>query len=133
MHTHDHYEWHQGPFKGKGLGSRGPHGPLDGPHEHHGPHGHGPHGHHGPRHMGPQTFRRGRAIEFLNRLEVKKATLKQQLEQPELASIREVISGELKAVEAIIDEFMQVFDFQEIPAADSIDQPEGDNERESKA
>ena len=131
MHTHDHYEWHQGPFKGKGFGPRGPHGPFDGPHEHHGPHGHGPHGHHGPRHMGPQTFRRGRAIEFLNRLETKKATLKQQLEQPELASIREVISGELKAVESIIDEFMQVFDFQDIPTAEDADQPDGDNDSES--
>ena len=127
MHTHDHYEWHQGPFRGKGFGSRGP---FEGPHEHHGPHGHGPRGHHGLHHMGPQTFRRGRAIEFLNRLEVKKSTLKQQLEQPELGSIRDVISGELKAVETIINEFMQVFDFQETLTAEGADQPDGDNESE---
>lgn len=131
MHTHDQYEWYQGPFKGKGFGPRGPRGPFDGPHEHQGPHGHGPHGHHGPRHMGPQTFRRGRAIEFLNRLETKKSTLMHQLEQLELASIREVISGELKAVESIIDEFMQVFDFQEIPTTESMDQPDGDHDSES--
>ena len=46
--------------------------------------GHGRHGRYGHHHGGAQTFRRGRAVDFLGRLKVKQATLKAQLEQPEL-------------------------------------------------
>lgn len=98
---------------GRGPDHHGPHGL----HEPHGPRG--PHGRHGHHHMGPQTFRRGRALEFLERLQVKQTTLKQQLEQPELQSIREVISGELKAVEAVLAEFVQLFDLREAGADES--------------
>ncbi|WP_235852153.1 hypothetical protein [Niallia nealsonii] len=64
-------------------------------------------------HRGAKTFRRGRAIEFLDRLNVKRATLKQQLESPELQSINPILVGELKAVETIINEFIQLFEIHE--------------------
>lgn len=46
-----------------------------------------------------QTFRRGRALEFLIRMNVQRDTLKQQLETPELQSIHPILVGDLKAVE----------------------------------
>mgnify|MGYP001031220394 CR=1 FL=1 len=62
---------------------------------------------------GAKTFRRGRALEFLSRMNVRRATLKQQLESPELQSINPILVGELKAVETIIDEFTQLFEIHE--------------------
>lgn len=70
-----------------------------------------------------QTFRRGRAIAFLERLNVKRATLQQQLQQPELDSIRPVISGELKATDAIIQEFIHMFELREIVAGQDSGNP----------
>lgn len=74
---------------------------------------------------GPQTYRRGRAIEFLERMHVKRETLKQQLEAEEFQSIHPILLGELKAIEMVINEFMQLFDLHrkdeakmEPPAAD---------------
>ncbi|MEJ8302405.1 hypothetical protein [Saccharibacillus sacchari] len=64
---------------------------------------------------GAQTFRRGRALHFLERLELKKETLAAQLEQNAFESIRPVIAGELKAVDGIIREFVQVFELHEKP------------------
>ncbi|WP_276357188.1 hypothetical protein [Cohnella caldifontis] len=72
--------------------------------------GHGEH-----REKGAQTFRRGRAIAFLERLQVKRSALIRQLNQPEYESIRPVISGELKAVDSIIQEFAHVFELVEAP------------------
>ncbi|SEN52074.1 hypothetical protein [Paenibacillus sp. OV219] len=91
------------------------HGPGPGP----GPgHGHGEHGHgrgkHHHHHHGAQTFRRGRALEFLQRLTVKRATLLRQLDTPEFQDIRPTVLGELKAVEAIIDEYTQHFDIHQL-------------------
>ncbi|MEI2393924.1 MULTISPECIES: hypothetical protein [Paenibacillus] len=63
-----------------------------------------------------QTFRRGRAIAFLDRLHVKRSTLMQQLDQPEFEAIRQVISGELKATDGIIQEFIQAFELREVLA-----------------
>lgn len=62
---------------------------------------------------GAKTFRRGRALAFLEMLNVKRSTLKQQLNSPELQTINPVIVGELKAVEMIIDEFTQLFELHE--------------------
>ncbi|MGE7987845.1 hypothetical protein [Lysinibacillus fusiformis] len=79
-------------------------------------------GHHrGGRHRGMEgtaprgakTFRRGRAIAFLETLNVKRATLKQQLEQPEFQSIQQILVGELKAIDMVIQEFSQLFDIHE--------------------
>lgn len=64
---------------------------------------------------GAQTFRRGRALHFLERLELKKETLAAQLEENAFESIRPVIAGELKAVDGIIREFVQVFELHEKP------------------
>lgn len=60
-----------------------------------------------------QTFRRGRAIAFLERLNIKRSTLLQQLDKPEFESIKTVISAELKATEAIIQEFIHTFELHE--------------------
>ena len=71
--------------------------------------------HKGKRHHhGAQTFRRGRALEFLERLNVKRITLTQQLEAPEFQEIKQVILVELKAIELIIDEFTKHFDIHEV-------------------
>ena len=67
-----------------------------------------------------QTFRRGRAIAFLDRMNIKRATLLQQLDQPEFDSIRQVICGELKATDAIIQEFIQAFELREVLAEQDI-------------
>ncbi|SET20540.1 hypothetical protein [Paenibacillus sp. NFR01] len=78
-----------------------------------------------------QTFRRGRAIAFLERLNVKRATLQQQLQQPELDSIRPVISGELKATDAIIQEFIHMFELREIVAGQGPGNPNYPKESET--
>ncbi|MCH1639913.1 hypothetical protein MJ257_07345 [Paenibacillus timonensis] len=67
-----------------------------------------------PRIQSAQTFRRGRAIAFLDRLEVKRRALAQQLNQPEYDAIKPVISGELKAVDEIIQEFIHLFELREV-------------------
>jgi len=64
------------------------------------------HGHH----HGPKTFRRGRAIAFLERMQLKRSTIKEQLDKPEFQSIQQVLVGELKAVDMMINEFVQLFD-----------------------
>lgn len=57
-----------------------------------------------------QTFRRGRALSFLDQLIVKRDTLKKQVNDPDFQAIREVVSGELKAVDQIIQEYIQAFE-----------------------
>ncbi|MGN7477593.1 2-keto-3-deoxygluconate kinase [Solibacillus silvestris] len=66
------------------------------------------------RPKGAQTFRRGRALEFYRQLETKRLTLKQQLESEELQSIHPVIAGELKATEAIMNDFVRLFQLDEL-------------------
>lgn len=63
---------------------------------------------------GAQTFRRGRALAFYQQLIIKRDTLKVQLESTELQSIHPVIAGELKATEAIMNDFKAVFELAEI-------------------
>lgn len=76
-----------------------------------------------------QTFRRGRAVAFLDKLMVNRSTLQRQLNDPELEAIKLVISGELKATETIIDEFIQMFQLHLIPSDDNPtdDNPSADN------
>ncbi|PSL40983.1 hypothetical protein B0H99_103116 [Planomicrobium soli] len=62
---------------------------------------------------GAKTFRRGRAIAFLEKMEQRRATLKKQLETPELQTIYPILVGELKATETIIDEFVLLFELNE--------------------
>lgn len=69
-------------------------------------------------HRGPKTFRRGRAIAFLQMMQVKRSTIKQQLEEPEFESVRQILVGELKAIDMVINEFIQLFDIHESEASD---------------
>ncbi|MCY7770067.1 hypothetical protein [Bacillus haynesii] len=64
-------------------------------------------------HRGPKTFRRGRAIAFLDMMNLKRSTIKQQLEQPEFQSIQPILVGELKAIDMVINEFSQLFEIHE--------------------
>jgi len=74
----------------------------------------------GAHHRGPKTFRRGRAIAFLETMNLKRATIKQQLEQPEFQSIQQILIGELKAMDMIINEYIQLFEIQEGETMDTI-------------
>ncbi|HWJ77873.1 MAG TPA: hypothetical protein VNR61_07340 [Niallia sp.] len=67
----------------------------------------------GKGHPGAKTFRRGRAMDFLEKLHVKRTTLKQQLDSGQFEDIKQVILGELKAVESIMDEYMTHFELHE--------------------
>ncbi|MDN4493975.1 2-keto-3-deoxygluconate kinase [Ureibacillus aquaedulcis] len=71
----------------------------------------------GRGHQGAKTFRRGRALAFYEKLIVKRDTLKQQLESHELQSIQQVIAGELKATESIMNDFKAAFELEEISLA----------------
>jgi len=66
-----------------------------------------------PYHHGAKTFRRGRVIAFLHMLRLKRSTIKQQLDEPEFQSIRQTLVGELKAIDMIINEFIQLFEIHE--------------------
>ncbi|MDQ0175048.1 hypothetical protein [Bacillus chungangensis] len=68
---------------------------------------------HNSRQRGAKTFRRGRAITFLERMNLKRSTLKKQLETQELQSIHPLLVGELKAIEMVINEFVQLFELYE--------------------
>lgn len=71
-------------------------------------------GHKGKHHHGAKTFRRGRALEFWQMLDVKRKTLRQQVEAPEYLEIRTILLGELKAIEQIIDEYTRHFELHRI-------------------
>ncbi len=70
-------------------------------------------GYRGKGSRGPKTFRRGRAVAFLQMMQLKRSTIKQQLDEPEFESIRQVLVGELKAIDMVINEFVQLFEIQE--------------------
>ena len=70
-------------------------------------------GEEGSHQRGAKTFRRGRAIAFLERMHLKRATIKQQLDQPEFQSIQPILVGELKAIDMVISEFIQLFEINE--------------------
>ena len=103
------------------------HGPWK---EHrHGRHGHGAEGD-AARNHGAQTFRRGRALDFLEWLDVHRATLVDQLQRSELQAIHPVISGELKALELVRNEFIVSFALHE---AAGVVMPAGPETREATA
>ncbi|KFL43365.1 hypothetical protein CH76_06920 [Lysinibacillus sp. BF-4] len=62
---------------------------------------------------GAKTFRRGRALAFLEQLTMKRATVMAQLEKPEFASIEAMLIGELKALDDMIASFTQLFELEE--------------------
>ncbi|MGG0848046.1 hypothetical protein [Peribacillus simplex] len=74
--------------------------------------------HHSGKGHGPKTFRRGRAIAFLDMMNLKRSTIKEQLDKPEFQSINQILVGELKAIDMLINEFIQLFEIQESEAAD---------------
>lgn len=76
-------------------------------------------GHRGKGSRGAKTFRRGRAVAFLQIMQLKRSTIKQQLDEPEFESIRQVLVGELKAIDMVINEFVQLFEIQENEMKDS--------------
>ncbi len=85
---------------------------------------------------GPKTFRRGRAIAFLERMHLKRSTIKQQLDQPEFQSIQPILVGELKAIDMVISEFIQLFEISEDERSDSkksVDSNEGGIEVDEKS
>jgi len=82
----------------------------------------------GSHQRGPKTFRRGRAIAFLEMMNLKRATIKQQLEQPEFQSIQPILLGELKAIDMVINEFSQLFEIHE---SETLDTP--DNQQDVKS
>ncbi|HEY9576146.1 MAG TPA: hypothetical protein VIR64_00585, partial [Pseudobacillus sp.] len=41
------------------------------------------------------------------------STIKQQLEEPEFQSINQILVGELKAIDMVINEFVQLFEIHE--------------------
>jgi hypothetical protein len=73
---------------------------------------------------GAKTFRRGRAIAFLEMLNLKRSTLKQQLITPELQSINTILVGELKAIDLVINEFVQLFELHEVEELEVSNQKE---------
>ncbi|MGE7758447.1 hypothetical protein [Peribacillus sp. NPDC097895] len=79
---------------------------------------------HGSHHRGPKTFRRGRAIAFLEMMNLKRSTIKEQLDKPEFQSINQILVGELKAIDMLINEFIQLFEIQESEAADKKSEEE---------
>ncbi|MFE4142870.1 hypothetical protein ACFX4I_13425 [Peribacillus sp. YIM B13472] len=90
----------------------------------------GRHKDHGSHHHGPKTFRRGRAIAFLEMMNVKRSTIKEQLDKPEFQSINQILVGELKAIDMLINEFIQLFEIQENEAADKkSEEKETSNEK----
>ncbi|GLC89621.1 hypothetical protein [Lysinibacillus piscis] len=78
----------------------------------------------GDAQQGPKTFRRGRAISFLEQLMLKRSTIVQQLEQPEFQSIQQILIGELKALDMVINEFTQLFELhlEEIQTEDMTEE-----------
>nr|WP_231710764.1 hypothetical protein [Gracilibacillus suaedae] len=49
---------------------------------------------------------------FSTRL-LKRSTIQQQLEQPEFQSIQQILVGELKAIDMMMEEFKQLFELDE--------------------
>ncbi|MGN4124806.1 hypothetical protein ACMGD3_07265 [Lysinibacillus sphaericus] len=72
----------------------------------------------GSHQRGAKTFRRGRAIAFLDMMNLKRSTIKQQLELPEFQSIQAILVGELKAIDMIISEFTQLFEIHDSETTD---------------
>ncbi|MFC4601251.1 hypothetical protein [Cohnella hongkongensis] len=100
--------------EGEGRSGRrgGPHGPQSS------------RGFHGGRDSGgAQTFRRGRILLFLEQLKLKRATLARQLTEPEFETIRPTLSGELKALDQVIEEYIHLFDLQEIGSSPASRDP----------
>ncbi|USK58086.1 hypothetical protein [Peribacillus asahii] len=58
-------------------------------------------------------FHRGRAITFLEMMNINRSTIKQQLNKSEFQSINKILIGELRALDMVINEFSKLFEIQE--------------------
>jgi len=76
-------------------------------------------GHERSEHRGAKTFRRGKALAFLEMMNLKRATILQQLDKPEFQSINQILVGELKAIDLLINEFTQLFEIHESEALET--------------
>ncbi|MBX9976098.1 hypothetical protein [Cytobacillus firmus] len=83
---------------------------------------------HKRRDRGAKTFRRGRALTFLERMSLKRSALKKQLETPELQSINPILVGELKAIDMVISEFVQLFELYEFEEGETANSKTEDKE-----
>ncbi|RBP88045.1 hypothetical protein DFO70_11688 [Cytobacillus firmus] len=79
---------------------------------------------HERRDRSAKTFRRGRALTFLERMSLKRSALKKQLETPELQSINPILVGELKAIDMVISEFVQLFELYEFEEGETASKTE---------
>lgn len=84
-------------------------------------------------HRGAKTFRRGRAIAFLEMMNLKRSTLKQQLESPELQSINPILVGELKAIDMVINEFVHLFELHEMEEMETANNKKAETEEASES
>lgn len=64
-------------------------------------------------HRGRKNSRRSKVITFLERMNLKRSAIMEQLDKPEFQSITQVLAGELKAIDIVIDEFTQLFEIHE--------------------
>ncbi|WP_174818552.1 hypothetical protein [Paenibacillus kobensis] len=62
---------------------------------------------------GAQTYRRGRIVLFLEQMNNRRATLQRQLTQPAFESIKPILVGELKALEQVIEDYIQLFELHD--------------------
>jgi hypothetical protein len=83
---------------------------------------------HSSQQRGPKTFRRGRAIAFLEMMKLKRSTIKEQLEKPEFQSINQILVGELKAIDMVINEFIQLFEIHESEAMETTNKKNEETE-----
>jgi hypothetical protein len=87
---------------------------------------------HDQHHRGAKTFRRGRAIAFLEMMNIKRSTIKQQLDAPEFQAINQILIGELKAMDMVINEFVQLFELHEHEAMESDQKSTNEEEKASE-
>lgn len=68
---------------------------------------------------GSQSYRLRRIHIFLDILEAHRDTLKKQLSTPELQAVNPIVVGELKAIEMVIDQYINSFELNHIPTSDN--------------
>jgi hypothetical protein len=79
---------------------------------------------------GAKTFRRGRAIAFLEMMKLKRSTIMQQLDAPEFQSINQILVGELKAIDMVMNEFSQIFEIHESEVMEIANKKTDDNDEQ---
>lgn len=79
-----------------------------------------------PHKEGAKTFRRGRALTFLESLRLKESILKKQLTSPELQTINPILVGELKAIDMMIEEYINHFHLNELASESELNMEKGE-------